>query len=194
MRDFVRSLDVTDVSTVGRTVEGVALSWDRAYRVSDDNGRSYYLEGWRAGAFTQGLRDTGNVFELRFDHVDQRAGRVAFSENARTLDFTATVDDGPIGDAVLAHVDAGEIERVSLRYLSDRQSTRDGIVWRLRARPRELSLVVGTKAQYDDAVITARRAIEVDPADLVAAAGRAERTAALLARSAEIVARGATLL
>jgi phage head maturation protease len=181
MQEFTRT--VQEVETVGRIVEGTALTFDRAYRVSDDAGRTFYLEGWKTGAFTEGLHAMRNTFELRVDHHDERAGTVTFTEGRRTLDFTATTDETPIGDAVLALIDAGRLGSVSLRFSSDRQKERDGVVWRLRGRPRELSVAMGHRAQYDDALVTGRRALEADPAELAAAAAAAERTTSLLARS-----------
>jgi phage head maturation protease len=194
VRTFERALPIALEST-GRVVEGVALTYDRAYRVSDDGGRTFYHEGWRPGAFTDGLRATGNVHELRLGHEDVRAGRVAFADSARSMAFAATLDEGPLGDAALEHIDAGHVRAVSLRFESDRQVTRDGIVWRLRARPRELSLVLDNqRGQYDDALITARRALEADDADLAELSARAARAAALAARTARNLDLAARLL
>lgn len=189
---FARAIE--DAAVIGRTLEGVALTWDREYRVSDDNGRSYYLEGFRRGVFARGIVARRNTFECRIDHADQRAGTVQFAETARGLDFAATIDNDDFGTAVLEHVERGELSRVSLRYSSRHQDRARGVVWRRDVTPRELSVVVGAQAQYDDAVIEARRAIEADPGELAAAAARAERSAVLLARSREIVASGARLL
>lgn len=189
---FVRAIE--DASRIGRTVEGVALTWDREYRVSDDDGRTFYLEGFRRGVFAKGIAARRNVFECRLDHADERVGTVKFAETSRGLDFAATVDDDDFGNAVLEHVDRGEISRVSLRYSSRHQDRVRGVVWRKDVTPRELSIVIGAKAQFDDAVIEARRAMVADPAQLAATAERAARSSALLARSAEIIAQGARLL
>jgi phage head maturation protease len=194
VRTFERALPIA-LEATGRVVEGVVLTYDRAYRVSDDGGASFYHEGWRPGAFTDGLRATGNLHELRLGHEDVRAGRVAFADSARTMAFAATLDDGPLGDAALEHIDAGSVRAVSLRFESDRQVTRDGIVWRLRARPRELSLVLDHQhGQYDDAVITARRALEVSDGELVELSARAARAQALAERTARNLDRAALLL
>lgn len=190
---FVRAIE--DATRIGRTVEGMALSWDKAYKVSDDHGRTFYLEGFHKGVFTKGIAARRNVFEFRIDHADERAGTVKFVETRRGLDFAATVDDDDFGNAVLEHIDQGDISRVSIRYSSRHQERVRGVVWRKDVTPRELSVVVGARAQYDDAVIEAVRAsYPVDPVELAATATRAERSAALLARSAEIVAQGVRLL
>jgi phage head maturation protease len=176
-------------------IEGTALTYDRAYRVSDDGGRSYYHEGWRPGAFAEGIRATANQHELRLGHDDVRVGRVAFADGTRALSFAATVEAGPLGDAALEHIDRGDMVAVSLRFESDRQTTVDGVVWRLRARPRELSLVLdGQRGQYDDALITARRAIEADDAEVAALTARAARAAALADRTQRNLDRAVLLL
>jgi phage head maturation protease len=192
-REFQRTLPVA-VEATGRTIEGVALTYDRAYKVTDD-GRRFYHEGWRAGAFTDGLAIRPRV-ELRLGHEDVRVGEVGFADGARSLRFVATVEPGPLGDAALVHVDAGDVSAVSLRFESDRQRTVDGVVWRTRARPRELSLVLdGQRGQYDDALITARRALaDVDDADLVELRARAAAYAALRARTQGNLDRAAVLL
>jgi phage head maturation protease len=193
VRTFERALPVA-VEATGRVVEGVTLTYDRAYRVSDDGGRSFYHEGWRAGAFTEGLAVRPRV-ELRLGHEDVRVGEVGFADGARTLRFAATVEPGPLGDAALEHVDRGDVTAVSLRFESDRQRTVDGVVWRIRARPRELSLVLdGQRGQYDDALITARRALDVDDLDLVALSARAAAWRELRARTVANLDRGAVLL
>src|SRR5262245_59852420 len=106
MREFRRSID-TDIDITGRVLEGIALRWDRKYRVSDD-GVNFYVEGWRRRAFEKGMRATGNVHEVRVDHHDVRVGRVSFNESSEGLIFTAIADDTPSGDAALAYADANK--------------------------------------------------------------------------------------
>jgi HK97 family phage prohead protease len=156
MQTFRRSLAVGPLEVTGRVLEGIALRWNRAYRVSDDR-RRWYSEGWRPGAFTRGLAATGNVHEARLDHRDIRVGRVTFAEGEHGLGFTATADETPGGDLLLALNDQRKLRGVSLTFASDRQQTDDGVVWRTRATARELSFLERTRPQYDDAVITSRR-------------------------------------
>jgi len=191
MREFQRAVTIEGV--VGRVIEGRVLTYDRAYHVVDP-GTPPYLEGWRAGAFTAGIANVGNTVEARLDHADQRAGLVSFLDTARSLDFAATVDRTPVGDDLLANIDEGRVRAVSLRFTSAHQRPRQGVVWRTEATPRELSFVVhAARAQYDDALITARRAVEVDQDALDAAAARAQRTATLVARAQALMAQGAAL-
>src|SRR4051812_2978179 len=125
MREFNRALPADDFGVTGRTIEGLALRWDRAYRVSDDGGKHWYREGWRTGAFLRGLEATGNVHELRLDHADFRLGRVAFHEDPAGLGFTAVVDGTEAGEAALADAQGGRFRGVSLRYGSTQQRTDD---------------------------------------------------------------------
>lgn len=189
MREFVRALP-TEVDVVGRTIEGMALRWDHPYTVSDDNGVTFYVEGWRRGAFERGLRATGNFHEVRVDHRDVRIGRVSFHESAEGLPFTAIADESPGGDAALDYAREGRFRGVSLRYESDQQKRdADGVVWRTRGMPRELSLIDNGRPQYgDDARIIAVRSLwvaEPTPED----AERARALEALLARSRANLAR-----
>ena len=71
--------------------------------------------------------------------------------------FTATADETPAGDALLAHADSHRVRGVSLTYSSDRQDRLSGVVWRKRAFARELSFIIHGSPQYTDAGITARR-------------------------------------
>lgn len=189
MKTFVRALP-TEVDVIGRTIEGITLAWDREYRVSDDNGATFYVEGWRRGAFERGLKATGNFHEVRIDHRDVRIGRVAFNESAEGLPFIATADETPGGDMALEYARAGRFRGVSLSYGSDQQRMRDGVVWRTRAVPRELSLIDNGTPQYgDDARIIAVRALWVEePTEDDRA--RAREVAALLARSRANLALG----
>lgn len=189
MREFVRALP-TEVGVVGRTIEGIALAWDHPYTVSDDNGATFYVEGWRRGAFERGIKATGNFHEVRVDHADVRIGRVSFHENAEGLPFTATADETPEGDRALEYAREGRFRGVSLRYASDKQ-VRDhaGVIWRTRGVPRELSLIDNGRPQYgSDARIIAVRALwvaEPTPEELA----RARELEALLERSRVNLAR-----
>ena len=188
MKEFLRALP-TDVEVTGRTIEGMTLVWDREYRVSDNNGASFYLEGWRRGAFERGLRATGNFHEVRIDHRDVRVGRASFHESAEGLPFTATCDETPGGDMALEYARAGKFRGVSLSYGSDDQKMRGGVVWRMRAVARELSLIdTGTPQYGDDARIVAVRSLWVEeptPEDRA----RAREVDALLARARANLAR-----
>ena len=101
----------TEVEVTGRTIEGIALRWDHPYTVSDDNGATFYVEGWRLGAFERGLRATGNFHEVRVDHRDFRVGRTSFTETGEGLMFRAIADDTPGGDAALDYTARAQVSR-----------------------------------------------------------------------------------
>jgi HK97 family phage prohead protease len=188
MREFRRAID-TDIEHTGRVLEGITLRWNRRYRVSDDNGATYYVEGWRQRAFEKGLRATGNTHEVRVDHRDVRVGRVSFAESSEGLVFTAIADDTPDGDAVLEYADAGRFRGVSLCYWGRRQQrAEDGTLWRTEAVPRELSLIDRGVPQYEDAGVMQRRALTLMVDADETAQAEAAQLAALLERSARNIA------
>lgn len=185
MREFQRALP-SEVEVMGRTIEGLALRWNRAYRVSDDQGATYYAEGWRSRAFETDLAKSRNIFELRVDHRDQRLGLTSFHESEDGLVFVAALDDTPAGEVALEKARADRFRGVSLRYGSDKQlPMKDGIVWRTRGVVRELSLIETIRPQYEDAGIVAMRATDDDVDELVARSvaftQERERAAKLLA-------------
>lgn len=153
--DLVRSLVVADMEVTGRTLEGQALAWDTLYRVTDD-GRRYYQEGFRRGAFTDSLRSRSWT-ELRPEHYDERIGMVSFHEATGGLMFTATVEPGDRGDDELELVRSGRRSGVSIRYTPQASERNAPPWWRTRVELRELSLTA--RPQYGpDAKVLALRA------------------------------------
>lgn len=194
MKEFSRALPA-HVEVLGRTIEGLALSWNRPYRVSDDGGKNFYTEGWRPGAFRRGLEATGNTHELRVDHQDIRVGRVEFSEAEAGLVFTATADTTPTGDRAVEKAKDGRFRDVSLRYTSNDQRHAGGVIWRTSAVARELSLIETIVPQYDDAriesvrgTITLARALD-EPAELAELEAKAMAWEALRDRGRRNLAR-----
>lgn len=158
--DLVRSLVVSDMEVTGRTLEGQALAWDTLYRVTDD-GRRYYGEGFRRGAFTDSLR-ARSWHELRPEHYDERIGMVSFREGSSGLMFTATVEPGDRGDDELELVRSGRRAGVSIRYTPQR-AERGNVPpwWRTRCDLRELSLTA--RPQYGpDAKVLAMRSAPIE--------------------------------
>lgn len=169
---LTRTLNVLDVD--GRTFVGRAVTYDKPYRVTDDGGRSFYEEGMRQGALTRTIHRNHNTFEFRDTHRDVRLGIVRFNDDrAEYAAFEATLDDTDAGDMALRAFDSG-VSGVSLGYRPVADHTADGVVWRTEVAVRELSFADTNSAQYDDARVLARRAVEDDPdyAELLAQAGR----------------------
>lgn len=186
MLELVRDLPVDELT--GRTLVGRALTYERSYRVSDDGGRTFYPEAWKVGALAQSIAACHNVFELRALHRDVRVGMVTFADGPAELRFHATVDESDDGDALLEDVRRAGLPGVSLgfRPRGERRDPSTGVLWRLRALVRELS--VTDAAQYPDAAVTAHRdyrgamdalALAVDPAAAEARARYAARERAL---------------
>jgi HK97 family phage prohead protease len=152
--DLVRSIVVPDLEVTGRTLEGSALRWDTLYRVTDD-GRRYYQEGFRRGAFTETLA-ARPWHELRPEHWDDRIGTVRFQEGGEGLVFTATVEPGDRGDDELELVRAGRRAGVSIRYRPVESQRGAPPWWRTKVDLRELSLTA--RPQYGpDAKVLAMR-------------------------------------
>ena len=156
MMDLVRSLVVPDMEVTGRTLEGQALRWDTLYRVTDD-GRRYYGEGFRRGAFAETLA-ARPWHELRPEHWDDRIGTVRLAESAEGLVFTAVMEPGDRGDDELELVRAGRRSGVSIRYSPVRSEKGPPAPpwWRTKVDLRELSLTA--RPQYGpDAKVLALR-------------------------------------
>ncbi len=160
MLELRRDLSVDDVE--GRTLAGRALTYRRSYSVSDDNGRSFYTEAWAPGALAASIEACRNSFELRALHRDVRVGLVTFEDSHTDLRFRATVDGSDEGDQLLADVEALGMPQVSLGFRPrGERRDRSGVLWRLRAMVRELS--VTDKAQYPDARVLALRDLPDPP-------------------------------
>ncbi len=183
MLELQRSMQLTDVD--GRTVYGVALSYNRPYRVSDDHGLNYYREGWRPGALARSIQACHNLFELRTVHLDQRVGLVSFTDEAGQLSFRAPLDSSETGDLALAALEAGELPQVSVGF-RPRTAQRDAqqVLWRTRADIRELSLT--PQGQYTDALVGAVRSAPT----LERVQRTLDRSAALLLKLSDIGSAG----
>lgn len=158
MTDLIRSfaLDAEEVDVVGRRLEGMALRWDTLYRVTDDQGRTFYEEGFRRGCAEDSIRSRRNTFESRSDHRDERIGLVAFTEAEEGLAFLVRLDSTDEGDRELDLLRSNRHRGVSIRYSPVRNTPRSGPPWwRAKVELRELSLT--DHAQYTDARVEAIR-------------------------------------
>ena len=150
-----------------RSEHSCALRWDTLYRVSDD-GRRFYQEGFRRGAFTQSMGNRGNWYELRTEHFDMRVGRVEFIEGDAGLNFRATFDYGDVADDELELVRAGKRSGVSIRYTPQHAEAHAPPWWRDRVDVRELSLT--SRPQYGaDAKVLAIRSVPSETDDALKA-------------------------
>ena len=167
--DLVRSLPIVDQRVDGRTIEGTALKWDTLYRVSDD-GKYYYQEGFRRGAFAESIRNRENWYEMRTEHADIRVGRAEFVEDTDCLRFTARFDYGDPADDELELVRSGHRAGVSIRYrpiTAERSGGLNGRAWwRTRVDVRELSLTSRPQYGADAKVLVVRHMPSEDDAEL----------------------------
>lgn len=167
MLELVRSMP-TAIEVKGRTLEGQALKWDTLYRVTD-NGRRYYQEGFRRGAFAEAIVKR-SWFELRPEHWDDRIGHVDFREGDGGLVFTATVEPGDRGDDELELVRSGRRSGVSIRYtaLENEHGPPAPPWWRTRVDLRELSLTARPQYGPDAKVLAMRSGLPAHDAELEA--------------------------
>ena len=165
--EIVRSLPIADPHIEGRTIEGTALRWDTLYRVSDD-GRRFYNEGFRRGAFTETIANRGNWFELRTEHFDCRIGRTEFEEASDGLRFRASFDFGDVADDELDLCRNGKRAGVSIRYTPQHaeRGGATGVWWRDRVDLRELSLTSRPQYGADARVLVMRNRPSEEDSDL----------------------------
>ena len=195
VREFVRALPVA-IETTGRVVEGVALTYDRAYRVSDDGGRSFYHEGWRPGAFTDGLAAIGNTHEARRRSPrTRRVGVAAFDDSARGRYGSRSTADG--------HRSATPCSNTSTPATSARyrygSSPPPGAPRRRRVAPRRPTARTVVRGRRGPGAVRRRPRDRPPGARGRPGRGRGDRrraaaTAALVARTRENLAAGARLL
>lgn len=166
------SLDVAAVS--GRTLEGIAYRYDHPSEVSDDGGRTRYLEEFGVGCDTKTIADRGNVFPLGWFHPwssnagtvpSEPLGAVKFrpSKVEGALLFEAKVSQTRRGDESLELVRDRAAESVSVSYRPIEQRTRRhqgrSVVTRTEIAIRELSLAPTGLGQHEDAKVLAMRAL-----------------------------------
>jgi phage head maturation protease len=99
----------------GRTLEGVALRYERASRVSDDNWKTSYYEEYARRAAAKSLQDGGD-WPLTRQHQGDGLGSVSFhnSDDEGALMFRALVAPGSEGDHLIDDVNSGEWRDVSI--------------------------------------------------------------------------------
>lgn len=167
------TLDVAAVT--GRTLEGIAYRYDHPSEVSDDGGRTRYLEEFGVGCDTRTIKNRGNVFPLGWFHPwssnagvvpSEPLGAVKFrpSKVEGALLFEAKVSQTRRGDESLELVRDRAAESVSVSYRPIEQRRRSGpngrsVITRTEIAIRELSLAPTGLGQHEDAKVLAMRAL-----------------------------------
>ena len=156
-----RASEIADYT--GRTLEGVALRYERPSRVTDDGWQSSYYEEVLKGADTKTLSERGS-FPLQRAHEDVQLGEVSFShsDDESALMFTAQLSRNAEADAILDDLD--EWRDVSIGFQAIRNGERftdhhGKIVQRAEIALRELSLApTGTGLAKGAEVLAVRSA------------------------------------
>lgn len=161
----------TETIVEGRTLEGVALYWDRASRVTD-NGRDFYLEAFSSRSTDKQLNERKNPFPLGFLHpwstgaADKRPlGSVTFQRSAEGLVFVATLSRTQAADEMLELVKDGAVSDVSVGFQGYKHTAKGDVTLRTEIGLRELSLAPAGMGQHQGAQVLAVRA-EDDQAHL----------------------------
>lgn len=161
----------TEIVQDGRTLEGLALRWNHASKVTDD-GASYYLESFTARATEKTLRERAAIpLPLGMFHpwqpgspaadsvlFDEPVGSVRFTATSEGLAFRARVAKTDVGDEVLAMVRTGELADVSIGFVPYKSEKLNDVIVRTEIALLELSLAPTGTAQHDYAKVLAVRA------------------------------------
>ena len=163
-----RVLEVDDFQIVRasgtseRILEARALRYGIAYEVSDNGGRSFYHEVWRAGVFAKSIAQRAGLGRIPIHWHHQRAtmpyGAIVGTTDSKTdFVFRARIVNGERGDEMLELVEMGAVPGVSVgaRPIQDRAF--NGGVERVEAGLQEISLT--SSAQIADGEILAVRAV-----------------------------------
>jgi HK97 family phage prohead protease len=153
-RNRSNGVEVEDISTDGRTIEGWALRWEKPYRVTD-NGRDFYEESWRYRCTSRSIANRRNMFELQVDHGNDRVGLTEFFERNEGLWFKAEIE--PDREEIIAEVKRGSKRGVSVRYApvhveKIRDNPNDVMIEIVEARLRELSITDDPQYREDSRV------------------------------------------
>lgn len=158
-------LDSIDVQSdgEGRTLIGRALTYGVPYQVSDDGGRSRYIEVWRSGVFNKSITQRAGRIPLMLLHDHRRlpiGATIGIDPSTSAFVFHAKISRTRDADEALELVRDGALTGISVgaRPLNNRRI--DGGVERVEAVLQELSLVpIG---QMSDGGVLALRADVVE--------------------------------
>ena len=168
MTILVRTTAALDVSSDGRNLEGLALTWEDAELVTDDHGASYYAEAFAARSVTRTLRARSEwpVFVVH-NHLAGSVGEVTFAATSEGLAWRARMADTRYAGATLERVTDpdhpdGHLGAVSVGFKPKAQQSRTfpGVgagVYRTEIALAELSLAPAHAAQRSAGKVLAVR-------------------------------------
>lgn len=163
--------NTTDIALDGRTLEGMALYWNRPSRVTDD-GVNYYRESFRAKSVNKTLAEKARApIPLGTFHpwqpgsaanlldLTESIGDVRFVKSASGLVFRARIHDTPLGADILELVKSGEWTDVSIGFKGYQEERLGDIRVRTEIGITELSLAPTGRAQHAGTKVLAVRAL-----------------------------------
>lgn len=146
---------------VGRTLEGLAVPWDRPTRVRDMTGPAY-LEAFAPGSADVTIRQHPSfpVFK-RHNYAQDPIGVVTFQRSHEGLIFTAALSKTNAADEALELVNDGAMRSVSVGFRPVQHIKRamaDGeVTVRTEVALKELSLAPTGFGQYQEALVSSVR-------------------------------------
>jgi HK97 family phage prohead protease len=165
-----RTLLVDDISidralVKERIVRARALRYAVPYEVSDNGGRSFYHEVWRAGVFARSISERGERGKIPTHWHHQRNEKpygavVGMEDSASEFIFRARVVNGDRGDEMLELIEMGAVNGVSVGARPIVNRGFGGGIERVEAALLEISFT--SHAQIADGEILAVRAVLTD--------------------------------
>lgn len=168
MREMIRRA-TDDFNVTGRTLEGVALFWDRPARVVDP-GKQPYLEAFARGSATKSITEKGRfpvdwwhgtmsgTMGARSRWAGEVFGSTMFRATDDGLEFTATLSKTRGGDEMLELLNDGAAGDVSVAAWPVKSTNRAGVVLRTEIALAALSLAPVGAGQIPGAKVLAMRA------------------------------------
>lgn len=150
-----------NVKSSRRIIEGRAVPYGVAERVSDDGGQTSYLEEWTLGAFDSlTVPATAGRVKLNYTHDDTNlrnwVGRTKFYEERDDgLYGEWKVDETELGDVILYKVDDGQLRGLSIAARPLTTVKRGDVHVRTRALLDHVALV--QEGAFADALVLAVR-------------------------------------
>jgi HK97 family phage prohead protease len=164
-------LEVLDVTRAGaegdgRTLVARALTYNRPEPVSDDGGKTVYVEEWRPGVFAKSLRLRGARLPLLTNH-DRRVlpvgGVHTWEDSPSALGFTARLADTTGGRDVLELVDMGVLRGVSVGAEPITSLRTPTGVARIEAKLLEISLTAFPQLAGAEVLAVRHEILDDDP-------------------------------
>jgi phage head maturation protease len=155
----------------GRTLYARIVPYNTPAKVSDPPYFTPYQEAWRPEAFQSQLRAIGTPGErkvlLNWEHepgiLNVIGEAVGLESREDGLYGVFRIYNGPGGDTALQLLDSKAVTHVSLEANASKSEMRDGIVWRVAAKLKNVALARAGLAAFPQAQVLALRTEEPEP-------------------------------